>query len=279
MCVHLPFTVVLRRVPNRIVVRLLFQHKVSTPHNALCLFPSNALHSCSDRSLGALLSCFDSFEEDLATSLSVEDGRPRILLMGTRRSGKSSIQKVVFHKMSPHETLFLESTNHIRIRDIATSALVQFQLLDFPGNYDFSDKKSSVTPEKIFSRVGALVFVIDAQDDENNFSEAIDYFLQMVKLAYRINPKITFDVLIHKVDGDAYLSEDHKTECQNDIKKSINEELVDSGLNIRPSFHLTSIYDHTIFEAFSKIVQSLIPQLALLEKLLDGLIGVSCIWR
>ena len=26
------------------------------------------------------------------------------------RSGKSSIQKVVFHKMSPNETLFLEST-------------------------------------------------------------------------------------------------------------------------------------------------------------------------
>ena len=29
------------------------------------------------------------------------------------RSGKSSIQKVVFHKMSPNETLFLESTAKI----------------------------------------------------------------------------------------------------------------------------------------------------------------------
>ena len=29
------------------------------------------------------------------------------------RSGKSSIQKVVFHKVSPNETLFLESTNKI----------------------------------------------------------------------------------------------------------------------------------------------------------------------
>lgn len=40
-----------------------------------------------------------SYEEDLSTSLAAEDNRPRILLMGTRRSGKSSIQKVVFHKM------------------------------------------------------------------------------------------------------------------------------------------------------------------------------------
>ena len=35
------------------------------------------------------------------------------LLCHIFRSGKSSIQKVVFHKMSPNETLFLESTNKI----------------------------------------------------------------------------------------------------------------------------------------------------------------------
>jgi predicted AAA+ superfamily ATPase len=39
--------------------------------------------------------------------------KPKIILFGLRRSGKSSIQKVVFHKMSPNETLFLESTNKV----------------------------------------------------------------------------------------------------------------------------------------------------------------------
>lgn len=46
---------------------------------------------------------------------------PKILLFGLRRSGKSSIQKVVFHKMSPNETLFLESTNKIIKDDINNS--------------------------------------------------------------------------------------------------------------------------------------------------------------
>jgi Ras-related GTP-binding protein C/D len=228
-------------------------------------------------------------------ALSLDDGRPRILMIGTRRSGKSSIAKVVFQKMSPHETLFLESTNDMRVREISTSALVHFQLIDFPGNYDFSDgapaaaksmgssssgtssqlSNPKVSADVIFRRGGALVFVIDAQDDENQFSDAIEYFIAIAKIAYKVNPRLHFDVLIHKVDGDAYLSDDHKSECQNEIKKSITEELHDANLNIRPSFHLTSIYDHTIFEAFSKIVQSLISQLPLLEKLLDGLIA-SC---
>jgi len=112
------------------------------------------------------------------------------------------------------------------------------------------------------------------QDDET-YGEAVDYFVQMVKLAYKINPKIHFDILIHKVDGDAYLSDDHKTDSQNELKKLVTDELLDNKLQVRPQFHLTSIYDHTIFEAFSKIVQRLIPQLPLLEKLMDGLIG-SC---
>lgn len=44
---------------------------------------------------------------------------------------------------------------------------------------------------------------------------------------------------------------------------------------IHLSFHQTSIYDHSIFEAFSKVVQKLIPQLPTLENLLNILISVS----
>ena len=43
------------------------------------------------------------------------------------------------------------------------------------------------------------------------------------------------------------------------------------------SFYLTSIYDHSIFEAFSKVVQKLIPQLPTLENLLDIFISVSIV--
>jgi Ras-related GTP-binding protein C/D len=42
--------------------------------------------------------------------------------MGLRRSGKSSIQKVVFQKMSPNETLFLETTSKI----VKTGVFVPF---------------------------------------------------------------------------------------------------------------------------------------------------------
>uniref|UniRef100_A0A3Q0S9D6 Ras-related GTP-binding protein n=1 Tax=Amphilophus citrinellus TaxID=61819 RepID=A0A3Q0S9D6_AMPCI len=206
-------------------------------------------------------------EPDLEESPTSAD-KPRILLMGLRRSGKSSIQKVVFHKMSPNETLFLESTNKIYKDDISGSSFVNFQIWDFPGQVDFFDP--TFDSEMIFKGTGALIFVIDAQDD---YMEALSRLHLTVSRAYKVNPDINFEVFIHKVDG---LSDDHKIETQRDIHQRANDELADASLEkVHLSFYLTSIYDHSIFEAFSKVVQKLIPQLPTLENLLNIFISHS----
>ncbi|XP_006870681.1 PREDICTED: ras-related GTP-binding protein D [Chrysochloris asiatica] len=194
--------------------------------------------------------------------------KPRILLMGLRRSGKSSIQKVVFHKMSPNETLFLESTNKICREDVSNSSFVNFQIWDFPGQIDFFDPTFDY--EMIFRGTGALIFVIDSQDD---YMEALARLHLTVTRAHKVNTDINFEVFIHKVDG---LSDDHKIETQRDIHQRANDDLADAGLEkIHLSFYLTSIYDHSIFEAFSKVVQKLIPQLPTLENLLNIFISNS----
>lgn len=67
-------------------------------------------------------------------------------------------------------------------------------------------------------------------------------------------------------------------ESQRDIHQRSSDDLSEAGLDqIHLSFHLTSIYDHSIFEAFSKVVQKLIPQLPTLENLLNIFIPVSAI--
>eukprot|EP01113_Clastostelium_recurvatum_P037421 TRINITY_DN546_c0_g1_i2.p1 TRINITY_DN546_c0_g1~~TRINITY_DN546_c0_g1_i2.p1 ORF type:complete len:416 (+),score=87.46 TRINITY_DN546_c0_g1_i2:110-1249(+) len=196
--------------------------------------------------------------------------KPNILLMGLKRSGKSSIQKVVFHKMSPNETLFLESTTKIVKNDVSNSSFVQFKIWDFPGQLDFMDPRLDFNFD-VFFDCRALVFVIDAQD---NPTEALNKLHITVVNAHRINPKIEFTVFIHKVDG---LSDDHKIERQRDIQQQAMDELATSEATspIHLSFYLTSIYDHSIFEAFSKVIQRLIPQLPTLENLLDIMIQNS----
>ncbi|XP_028405866.1 ras-related GTP-binding protein C-like [Dendronephthya gigantea] len=214
--------------------------------------------------------CYEPGGDNEDYNTAPSDEKPRILLMGLRRSGKSSIQKVVFHKMSPNETLFLESTAKVVKDDISNSSFVQFQIWDFPGQIDFFDP--AFDSELIFGNCGALVFVIDAQDE---YMEALQKLHSTVTRAYKVNPNIKFEVFIHKVDG---ISDDHKIDIQRDIHQRANDELADAGLeSLYLSFYLTSIYDHSIFEAFSKVVQKLIPQLPTLENLLDILISRSAI--
>lgn len=66
-------------------------------------------------------------------------------------------------------------------------------------------------------------------------------------------------------------------ECQQEIQQQIVEELsgTESLATTQFTFHLTSIYDHSVFEAFSRVVQQLIPQLPTLENLLNSFISKS----
>jgi len=196
------------------------------------------------------------------------DDTPKVLLCGPSRGGKTSIQKVVFQKMSPHETLFLETTPKTEFISIARNSLIKFQIIEFPGSTPFDE----LPDPNVFMKCGSLVFVIDAQEEP--YTDVFPLAKKLIEQAHRINPKISFDILIHKVDGDQFFSDEHKTEIQRQIHSGITEELYEK-VDVQLTFHCTSIYDHSIFEAFSKVVQKLIPQLHVLEQCLDLLITNS----
>jgi Ras-related GTP-binding protein C/D len=126
-----------------------------------------------------------------------------------------------------------------------------------------------------------------------------------------VNPNISFEVFIHKADGlsdDAKIGMKVSYNCLDyravsrivnlvlllllllETQREIQQQAMDllrngnshleggnhhnSGASdIHLSFYLTSIYDHSIFEGFSKVIQKLIPQLPTLENLLDILIS------
>lgn len=114
--------------------------------------------------------------------------------------------------MSPHETLFLESTNGLDIKFIANNSFVQFQIWDMPGFYDFHDGilygGQTYTAEAILNNCGSIVFVIDAQDDP--YTEALEFLLDTITRTHPMNPKLSYDVFIHKVDGDLFLGDEAK---------------------------------------------------------------------
>jgi Ras-related GTP-binding protein C/D len=146
----------------------------------------------------------------------------------------------------------------------AVSSFMDFQVWDFPGHLDYFDPAFDV--DNIFEEIGALIWVIDAQDE---YLEAIMRLNTTILNLQHSYPNINVEVFVHKVDG---LSEDYKGDTFRDIIQRVQDELSDHGYENAPvSFYQTSIYDHSIFEAFSKVIQKLIPQLPTLEALLNSL--------
>ncbi|PWW80081.1 hypothetical protein C7212DRAFT_349575 [Tuber magnatum] len=169
--------------------------------------------------------------------------------------------------MPPTETLFLESTT--RIQKDPIHSFMDFQVWDFPGQLNFLDP-TTFDFDHIFGELGALIWVIDAQDE---YLEPLSNLHSTIIAIQRSYPGINIEVFVHKVDG---LSDEYKLDTQRDIMQRTQDELSDNGLdNVQVSYHLTSIYDHSIFEAFSKVIQKLIPQLGTLENLLNVLCSNS----
>lgn len=143
-------------------------------------------------------------------------------------------------------------------------SFMDFQVWDFPGHLDYFDPAFDV--DNIFDEIGALIWVIDAQDE---YLDAITRLNTTILNLQHSYPNINVEVFVHKVDG---LSEDYKSDTYRDIIQRVQDELSDAGYENAPvSFYQTSIYDHSIFEAFSKVIQKLIPQLPTLESLLNSL--------
>lgn len=142
------------------------------------------------------------------------------------------------------------------------SSLIEFGILEMPGQLNIFDANYDTT--RVFSTCGALIYVIDCQTE---YLGALQNLQMIIEMAVKVNQNINIEVLIHKIDG---LSDDFRLDTQRDIIQRTTDELVDANLeNVKISFHLTSIYDRSIHEAFSRIIQKLIPEVPILENLLN----------
>lgn len=140
---------------------------------------------------------------------------------------------------------------------------MDFQIWDFPGQLDYFDP--AFDSGDIFKNIGALIWVIDAQDDYNDsLNRLVVTIMNLQSTEYR---DILVEVFIHKTDG---LPDEIKGDVYTDITSRVSDELADAGyINPRVTYHVTSIFDSSIFEALSRVIQKLIPELNTLQNLLN----------
>lgn len=195
-----------------------------------------------------------------------------ILITGPSKSGKSSVKNIVFNKMSPQETLFIEPTERLEPFEVKTLSYCRLdKILEIPSN--FSIEKIDTNNEHLFSKVGLLIYVIDTQISTSN-SEAFfkENIIPILKKYKNINDVIIF---IHKTDYYMLGSADFESK-KNEIHSKFSELLLlakkeTGNQNLSFNYYNTSIYDTSLFESFSSILKKFIPQNKNIEELLNKL--------
>ncbi|KAG8905920.1 hypothetical protein FRB99_008000 [Tulasnella sp. 403] len=196
-----------------------------------------------------------------------EPWRAKVLITGMRRSGKTSVQEVVFNSLPPKDSFFLEATSKITKLDIDSPSFVRTRA---------TLHLCKLNP--ILGRIRYLllrVSLLVAVRYKDDYYHPIAHLVHLVATVAEVNPSVHLEVFVHKAEA---LSDEYKVEHFRHIQSRIIDELLDhpaSALltNMPLNFYLTSVYDHTIYEAFSRVVQRLVPQLATLENLLNTLVS------
>ncbi|CAH7674580.1 Gtr1/RagA G protein conserved region-domain-containing protein [Phakopsora pachyrhizi] len=193
--------------------------------------------------------------------------RPKLLFMGPRSGGKSSIREVVFHKLQPDQTLHIETTRKITQDDI--KSFIDFEIWDLPGPLE------SDLINLPFSYVGAVIFVIDAQ---SSYLSTIPQLALALIQAYEANPSLHFEIFMHKIDA---VTPDYRNEIIEQFKDRLADELSDRELSMycassvaneiehRITYKLTTVFDYSIYDALSRVIMKIIPHQAALEQLMN----------
>jgi len=107
---------------------------------------------------------------------------------------------------------------------------------------------------EIFGNVAAMVFVFDTNNQNSTVEKQLDYFEQCTGALQRHSPEAKLFILLHK--SDLFASPSHAA-C-----RELESKLKRMALPTLAICHYTSIWDESIYRAWSSILISLLPSIA-----------------
>lgn len=179
--------------------------------------------------------------------------------MGKAHSGKTSMRSIIFANYLARDTTRLSPTLDVEHSHVRFLGDLVLNLWDCGGQDAFYESYFERDRETIFRSVELLIYVFDIESD--NPEKDFDHFCGVLEAIEENSPDARIFVLVHKMD---LVDEEDRGPILEDRKALIKETCDTSGID---SFQIfgTSIWDETLYRAWSEIVTNLIPNIGILE--------------
>ena len=185
----------------------------------------------------------------------------QIIIAGSL-SGKTCIKKVIFDKIPPYELELNKQKNKEYGSQLYSFGYCKLNIIEFPSSFSFSNNLKEC--DKYLKKCNVLIFIIDFNPSRETKTEQIEYFKNNILPILTAYSTISLYIFIHKIDNyncNSILQSQYKEEAlqiQSQMARNIYPKYDED--KYKNKLFITSIYDSTLKEAFSTILQNIIPQ-------------------
>ena len=189
-----------------------------------------------------------------------------MLLMGKSGSGKSSMRSIVFSNYVAKDTRRLGATIDVEHSHVRFLGNLTLNLWDCGGQDTFMDSYLNSQRDHIFQNVQVLIYVFDVESRE--FNRDLYLYTLCLEAIRQCSPHARIFCLIHKMD---LVQEEMRQQLYADRTETLRQRTEP----LEAVCLATSIWDESLYKAWSSIVYTLIPNVPILERHLTNFANIT----
>ncbi|KAI7835215.1 Gtr1/RagA G protein conserved region-domain-containing protein [Kickxella alabastrina] len=188
--------------------------------------------------------------------------KKKLIIMGRSGAGKTSMRSLIFSNYTANDTRRLGATIDVEHSTVQFMGDLNLNIWDCGGQNKYLDNYLNEQKENIFGNVEVLIYVFDlettSRESENHlYDECLESLSR-----YSRDAKVY--CLVHKMDKISDVKQKEQTIDNYRRALARRSEL------FKPEVFGTSIWDHTLYFAWSQIVYKLVPNMATIESHLNN---------
>lgn len=187
--------------------------------------------------------------------------KKKVLLMGRHQSGKTSMRSIIFQNTLPSLTSRLGATIEVEQSHQRFLGSLVLNLWDCAGQSSFLESYIAGQKSTIFAHVGVLIYVFDVETSSHDWMSDLKYFRECLKALLDYSPDAAAFVLVHKMDR---ISASERPSVFAAKRHQLLQHC-GGGTKVSRVFG-TSIWDETLYKAWSQIVHTLVPNATALKR-------------
>ena len=192
--------------------------------------------------------------------------KKKVLLMGKSGSGKTSMRSIIFANYLARDTFRLGVTFDVEHSHVRFLGNLVLNLWDCGGQDAFMENYFESQRDLIFRNVEVLIYVFDSESKDK--TKDMEYFQRCLEAIAANSKTAHIFCLLHKMDV-------FKTEVERArVFEERSSELLKLANPLKIDCFRTSIWDETLYKAWSQIVYALMPNIKQLESHLTSFCDV-----